>query len=129
ALAGWRLSFHGDAASRRAHARAGADGDSPMDVDLHSASRWYGSRDNAAFFAEGAIIEIARTEMRVPRSEDHLRALCLHFLRHGAVRPVRLCDIALMVEGDDAHRPYDWARVLRGSRSQVEQIGVAIRLA
>src|SRR5690606_16683447 len=39
------------------------------------------------------------------------------------------CDIALMVEDDNAHRPYDWERALRGSRSQVEQIGVAIRLA
>ena len=132
ALAGWRLSFHRDVAAKRAY---DADRDREIvplgDVDLHSASKWYGSRDNARFFAEAQMAVLGdagdAVEVRVPRVEDHLRALCLHFLRHGAVRPVRLCDIALLVERYGADLA--WDRMLTGSRSQVEQVGVAIRLA
>ena len=37
-------------------------------------------------------------EVRVLSAEDNLRFLCLHLLRHGAVRALWLCDIAMALE-------------------------------
>jgi hypothetical protein len=160
-LADVRLSFHADPAARRAFAargQGGDHGDRPyVEVDLHRFSTWYGAR-HERFFADVECVPIGETLVRVPRVEDHLRALCLHFLRHGAVRPMRLCDIALLVEsgggiglrpmggelsairpygssGDSADRPYgvpdelDWDRVLNGTAREIEQIAVTLRLA
>jgi hypothetical protein len=55
-------------------------------------------------------VGIAGTPVFVPCIEDHLRLLCFHFLRHGAVRFSRLCDIALMLERRTPD--FDWGRLL-----------------
>jgi len=49
-------------------------------------------------------------KIRVPCAEDHLRILCVHWLRHGAWKPAGLCDIAAAIET----RPldFDWQRCL-----------------
>lgn len=136
ALADLHLSFHGDPASRRAQATSAsaairnADQESPIgDVDLHSVAKWYGAVDER-FVTEaervGIDMESTRTEVRVPRVEDHLRALCLHFLRHGAVRPLRLCDIALLAESAPA---LDRDRLLAGTAREAEYVAVTLRLA
>jgi hypothetical protein len=149
-LAEERLSFHADPEARRAFAairdRHRVDPYGDVDIDLHRFSTWYGARDER-FFADAVCVPIGDTHVRVPRVEDHLRVLCLHFLSHGAVRPMRLCDIAVLVEGGggiglrpmgrelSAIRPYgvpealDWDRVLSGTAREVEQIGVTLRLA
>jgi hypothetical protein len=124
ALAGWRLSFHGDRVASLQANRGTARADLTGNVDLHRFSSWYGG-GSRAFFDRTERVEIGRLPIEVPGIEDHLRALCLHFLRHGAVRPGRLVDIALLADSTGM----DWELVLRGSRSQVEQIEVAIRLA
>jgi hypothetical protein len=79
------------------------------------------------FFESSPILRIKDTLVQVPLPEDHLRGLCLHFMWHGAVRPVRLCDIALMAESIDD--TFDWDRCLSGTRSEREQVIVALRLA
>lgn len=38
--------------------------------------------------------------------EDHLRLLCVHLLKHGAWRPLWLCDVAVAVE--QTGRAFDW---------------------
>jgi hypothetical protein len=151
-LAEERLSFHADPEARRAFAairdRHGVDPYGDVDIDLHRFSTWYGVK-NERFFADAECVPIEDAQVLVPRVEDHLRVLCLHFLRHGAVRPMRLCDIAVMMEGGGGMplhgmggqpfgvRPYkspggvalDWDRVLSGTAREVEQIGVTLRLA
>ena len=37
-------------------------------------------------------------DVRVLSPEDDLRFLCLHLLRHGAVQPLWLCDICVLLE-------------------------------
>jgi hypothetical protein len=137
----------------------GGGGDHPYrpyapagEVDLHRYSTWYGAGvDEARFFGKGPLPLLAsdsagstRAEILVPRVEDHVRALCLHFLRHGAVRPMRLCDIAVLIESDEGDnegplrfsrkalgrdRPSDWERVLAGTAREREQVAVTLRLA
>ena len=69
----------------------------------------------------------AGTVVRVLGGEDHLRLLALHLLRHGAWRPLWLCDVALLVEKEgDA---LDWDLCLRGSREDARRVGLVIGLA
>lgn len=65
--------------------------------------------------------------VRVLSPEDHLRVLCIHFLKEGARRPIWLCDIALAVES----RPhdFDWAICLGNSQPQANWVACAIGLA
>ncbi|HKF59162.1 MAG TPA: nucleotidyltransferase family protein [Blastocatellia bacterium] len=64
--------------------------------------------------------------IRVLGAEDHLAFICLHMLRHGAWRPLWLCDIAAQLESRPAD--FDWTLCLGGSR-QSGWIACAIELA
>jgi hypothetical protein len=64
--------------------------------------------------------------IRVLAAEDHLAFICLHMLRHGAWRPLWLCDIAAELESRPAD--FDWALCL-GGRRQAGWIARAIELA
>jgi hypothetical protein len=65
-------------------------------------------------------------EVRVLAAEDHLRFLCTHLLRHGAVRPLWLCDIAVAIETRSAN--FDWDRCLSGSRRIADWVACAVGL-
>lgn len=120
-----RLSFHRDYEAERA--RRGAQPSDPAgDVDLHRFSAW-GEAVDDSFFADAREVSIGGAMVRVPDEVDHLRALCLHFMRHAAVRPLRLCDIALLAEAVMSGGA--WGRLLRGTRREVEQVVIALRLA
>jgi hypothetical protein len=67
------------------------------------------------------------TLVRVLGGEDHLRLLSLHLLRHGAWRPLWLCDVALLVE--KLGGALDWDLCLRGSREDARRVGLVIGLA
>ena len=73
------------------------------------------------------LVTLIDVRVRVPADEDHLRFICLHFLFHGAWRPLWLCDIALMVESTGPN--FDWDRCLRGKRKHADWIACAIGLA
>lgn len=73
------------------------------------------------------LIPLNGIRVRVPCDEDHLRFICLHFLYHGAWRPLWLCDIALMVES--ASSEFDWDRCLSGNRKHADWIACVIGLA
>lgn len=114
------LSLHGE----RTPLATGSGGG--IGVDLHRESTWQ-EWPGPDFRDRARPVTIGGVEVLVPCAEDHLRALCLHFLRHAAVRPMRLCDIALLAELD-ADR-LEWERVLRGSRRPSEQVEITLRLA
>jgi len=69
----------------------------------------------------------AGTQVLVLSSEDHLRLLSLHLLRHGAWRPLWLCDVAVLLEkrGD----ALDWDRCLRGTREDARRVALVAGLA
>lgn len=95
-------------------------------VDLHVGfGKFYDGRVED-IFSRSQILMLDELEVRMLSEEDNLRFLCMHFLRHGAVRPLWLCDIAVMLESltDD----FDWDRVLSGSRRGADWVGCAVGL-
>lgn len=75
-------------------------------VDLHHGFTKLDTRSWDELYARSQLLKIDRVEVRVLGPEDHLRALCFHFLREGAWRPLWLCDIAVAVESRPAD--FDW---------------------
>jgi len=70
---------------------------------------------------------LGEAEFRLLGSEDQLRILCTHFLRHSAWRPMWLCDIAAAVESRSAS--FDWERCLGSDQRQADWVACAIGLA
>jgi hypothetical protein len=91
--------------------------------DLH---RLYGLSFDE-LLTRSQIMKVGKIEVRAPCFEDHLRILCIHFLKHGAWRPLSLCDVAVAVESrpDD----FDWDRCLGKDRRRADWIACAIGLA
>ena len=96
-------------------------------VDLHDeldhldVMRW------DEFFDRSQLLKLEDTEVRVPCAEDHLRILCIHWLRHGAWRPAGLCDIAAALESRPAG--FDWQRCLGPDRVRADWVACTIGLA
>ena len=82
-------------------------------ADLVHDVETFGSTLDALFAASGVARLASGYEVRVPSKEDRLRLLGLHTLKHGAWRPLWLCDVGIAVEtrGDD----FDWHRCLTQS--------------
>jgi len=66
-------------------------------------------------------------QVRVLGAEDHLRVLCLHLLKHGAWRPLWLCDIAAALESRPAG--FDWKLCLGGNKRHARWVFCACELA
>jgi hypothetical protein len=73
------------------------------------------------------LVRLGEVQVRVLGIEDQLRHLCLHLLRHGAWRPLWLCDVAAALESVPAD--FDWDYGLRGSRRQSQSVVCALGLA
>jgi hypothetical protein len=80
-----------------------------------------------ALFAQSKKIKLGDTQVRVMGEEDHLRFLCIHLLRHGAWRPLWLCDIAAAVESRKTD--FDWQRCFGSAEKQADWVLSTIRLA
>jgi hypothetical protein len=65
-------------------------------------------------------------EVLVPGPEDHLRLLCLHWLQHGAWRPLWLCDVALGVESRSWD--FDWDLLLGSDPREAGWVRAALGL-
>lgn len=65
--------------------------------------------------------------VRLLSPEHHLRLLCLHFLRHGAWRPLWLCDIAAALETRPAD--FSWELCLGSNQRRSEWVACALGLA
>jgi hypothetical protein len=96
-------------------------------VDLHDGP----SRVDALSFDQLAdraeIAQLGRYSVRMLGSEDHLRLVAIHALRHGVFRPLWLVDVAVCVEGRAPG--FDWERCLGPSRRQGEWVIGAVALA
>jgi hypothetical protein len=96
-------------------------------VDLHVGFDKFYDRESEDVFARSHLVSLDDVEVRVLCAEDDLRFLCVHMLRHGAVRPLWLCDIAVLLErraGD-----FDWDLCLGRSGQQADWVACAIGLA
>src|SRR6266436_148196 len=102
-------------------------GDDGLYVDLHDELDHLDVMTWDEFGSGSQLLTLGETEIRVPRAEDHLRILCIHWLRHGAWRPAGLCDIAAALESrrDD----FDWQRCLAADPLRADWVACAIGLA
>jgi hypothetical protein len=96
-------------------------------VDLHMGFGKFSDQQAEDIFARSQLAQLDDVEVRVLSEEDHLHFLCLHLLRHGAVRPLWLCDIAVLLERRAPD--FDWARCLSRSRRAADWVACAIGLA
>jgi hypothetical protein len=96
-------------------------------VDLHEGfGKFYDDRTED-IFASSRLVKLDDIHVRVLCAEDNVRYLCMHLLRHGAVRPLWLCDIAVALESRTSE--FDWDRCLAGSRREADWVACAIGLA
>ena len=99
-------------------------------VDLHDALADLPGRSLEELQRRAPLVRIgdgAGTEVRVLADEDHLPLAARHLLRHGAWRPLWLCDVALLVERADAS--FDWDLCLRGAREDARRVAFVLGLA
>lgn len=98
-----------------------------FNVDPHEElDRLYGLSFDE-LFESSQIKKVGKVSVRAPSAEHHLRILCIHFLKHGAWRPLQLCDVAVALEArsDD----FDWDRCLGKDKLVTDWVASAIGLA
>ena len=78
-------------------------------------------------FDRSQLIDLDEEKIRILGAEDHLRILCLHFLRSGAWRPPWLCDVALALE--TRVKDFNWDVCLGRDRRQADWVGCTLGLA
>lgn len=96
-------------------------------VDMHRGFAELDDRAPEELHRRSRLGGLEGVEVRVFGAEDHLRLLALHLLRHGAWRPLWLCDVAAAIES----RPpgFDWGYFLSGDPRRGEWVACALRLA
>ncbi|MCA1631112.1 MAG: nucleotidyltransferase family protein [Acidobacteria bacterium] len=114
----------------RARARARLDGAglSHYDFDLkHTELDSLDERGRARVYSRTTLVDLSGIGVRVLGCEDQLSFLCAHLMRHGARRPLWLCDVALALETLPAD--FDWDRCLGDNRRPAALVTCAIKLA
>ena len=96
-------------------------------VDLHSQFVDLSERDPDVLYERSQLVRLDDVEVRILGPEVHLRLLCLHLLRHGARRPLWLCDIGVMLESLPAD--FDPTYCLHGDRRRSAWVCCVIGLA
>lgn len=96
-------------------------------VDLHEGMGRLDDRSWKELFERSQLVNLDGSSIRVLRLEDHLRISCVHFLDHGAWRPLWLCDIAAIVES--IAEDFDWDACLGKDERRAKWIVSAISLA
>ena len=96
-------------------------------IDLHRDFDESDERSFDALYARGETLKLGEARVRVLAAEDQLRLMCVHMLRHGAWRPLWLCDVGAAVES--RAEGFDWSRVLEGDRRRARWVACALLLA
>lgn len=96
-------------------------------VDLHRALGRHDKLSWKDLLAHSQLTNLEGLPLRVLGPEDHLRLLCLHWLRHGAWGPLGLCDIAVALEARPAG--FDWDKSLGRESKRADWVACALGLA
>jgi hypothetical protein len=97
------------------------------EIDLHSGIPPVYGRNFSELYSCSQLVPLGSGFVRIPCAEDHLRILCIHLLRHGAWRPLWLCDIAVTVEA--LPTDFDWGYCVGKGSVQADWIACALVLA
>jgi hypothetical protein len=98
-----------------------------LPLDLHQGCAELDDRRFEDLVSHSKVISYGGAEVRILGPEDHLRLLCLHTLRHGAWRPIWLCDIAVAYES--SVREFDWDYLLSGDEQRTDWVVCTLGLA
>jgi len=96
-------------------------------IDPHRGSAALDYATEAELFDRSILVLVGDVSIRIPSPEDHLRILCLHLLRHGAWRPLWLCDVALALESREAN--FDWQIFLGNDSKRADWLACVLGLA
>lgn len=96
-------------------------------ADLHADFSELEDRSIDDLFARSELINIGDVPVRVMGQEDHLGLLSIHLLKHGAWRPLWLCDIGATIESLPAN--FDWQLCLGRDERRASWITCTIGLA
>ena len=96
-------------------------------IDLHRQFSEIGDRSVEELFSRSKLHRVGAEEVRVLGDEDHIALLCIHLLKHGAWRPLWLCDVAAAMES--AAPTFDWELFLGRDTTRASWIQSACGLA
>lgn len=96
-------------------------------VDLHARIFELADRDPEDLFSRSEMRQCGDEEVRVLCLEDHFALLAVHLLKHGAWRPLWLCDLGLLLES--MPECFDWRLCLGRSKQRSNWILSAVGLA
>ncbi|HMG36208.1 MAG TPA: nucleotidyltransferase family protein [Blastocatellia bacterium] len=86
-----------------------------LQIDLHCEFAGLDEQPFDEILERTRVVELCGTSVRIPSPEDSLRMICIHLLRHGAFRPIWLCDVGVLVESADSG--FNWDLCLSGARA------------
>ncbi|MEK6280429.1 MAG: nucleotidyltransferase family protein [Acidobacteriota bacterium] len=96
-------------------------------VDLHNHFLELDERAVDEIFGRARLAHLGGEPIRTLGPEDHLALLCIHLLKHGAWRPIWLCDIGAAVE--TLAEGFNWKICLGRDRTRASWIASAVGLA
>jgi hypothetical protein len=96
-------------------------------VDLHERFSEIDDRAVDQLFARSRTVNLGQEEIRMLGLEDQLALTCIHLLKHGAWRPLWLCDVGVAIESLPAN--FDWDICLGPNQTRGNWIACAIGLA
>ena len=96
-------------------------------TDLHEGFSELEDRTIDQLFARSRRLDLEDVQVVVLSPEDHLALLAIHLLKHGAWRPLWLCDIGAAIELLPSD--FDWDICLGRSKRRAGWIACAIALA
>jgi hypothetical protein len=96
-------------------------------VDLHQHFSELGDRTFTELFARATTVALGAEQIRILGPEDQLALSAIHLLKHGAWRPLWLCDVGVGVESLPA--TFSWDICLGPNATRARWIKCAIALA
>lgn len=96
-------------------------------VDLHEHFSEIDDRSVADLFARARVVSLSGEPIRLLGLEDQVALSCIHMLKHGAWRPLWLCDVGVALES--LPEKFDWDICVGRDDKRQNWIGCAIALA
>ena len=96
-------------------------------VDLHARVFELADREPDDLFARSELHQCGDEKVRILCPEDHFALLAIHLLKHGAWRPLWLCDLGLLLES--MPESFDWKLCLGKNNHRRNWILAAVNLA
>ena len=95
-------------------------------IDFHALPFELADRSIEELFARSQLAPCGGAQVRILSQEDHFALLAIHLLKHGAWRPLWLCDLAVLLESSSN---FDWNICLGRDRRRANWILAATGLA